>query len=262
MKVGVLKTNDISVSGATKTIVIGSHGAGKTSQALNYQKRYGKGLILSGESGLGSVASEAIDYIPFTSFSSTNSKGASFQEIAAWINNSDEFLKANYQWIAIDSVTELSQQCFKDIDDEHTQSGSTNNFEKWATYERKFVASLKWLRDMPIHVLITCLQKEENNDNGGIDYYPMVIQSKVAKLLPALYDHVFCLVRKTVTQGENVRVKRFIVTDNVNGHQGKTRDPFRRLRPVEDQDDVTALLNIIQMSKADYETFKKKGPTK
>jgi len=261
MKVGVLKTNDISVSGATKSIALGPHGSGKTSQALNYERAYGKGLILSGESGLTSVASAAIDYIPFTSFSTPNSKGASFQEIASWINASDEFSKANYKWIAIDSVTELSQQCFKDVEDEHAQSGSSNGFEKWATYERKFVASLKWLRDMPIHVLITCLQKEETNDNGGIDYFPMVIQSKVAKLLPALYDNVFCLVRKTVTQGDNVAVKRFIVTDNVNGHQAKTRDPYRRLKPIEDTDDITQLLKIIQMSDAEYQKFSKKGPS-
>ena len=63
MKITPLKTNDISVVGASKTLVYGMHGSGKTTQCANYAKRFGKGLILSGESGLSSIADIACDYL-------------------------------------------------------------------------------------------------------------------------------------------------------------------------------------------------------
>ena len=38
------------------------------------------------------------------------------------------------------------------------------------------------------------------------------------------------------------KVKRYIVTDEVSGWHGKTRDPMNVLKPYEQVDDVTALL--------------------
>ena len=65
MKIQRFKTNDMSVAGVTNTLVVGEWGTGKTTQALNYQNTFGKGLILSGESGLQSLMKSDIDYIPF-----------------------------------------------------------------------------------------------------------------------------------------------------------------------------------------------------
>ena len=41
------------------------------------------------------------------------------------------------------------------------------------------------------------LGEEEKNDNDAVEYWPMVQQTKVAKKLPALFDHVFCGLRST-----------------------------------------------------------------
>jgi len=253
MKITPLKTNDATVAEASKTLVYGPHGSGKTTQCANYAKRYGKGLILSGESGLSSISDMAIDYLPFSTFDREPKDGQySFKQLMQYIN-SDDFRNEEYKWIAIDSATELSQKCFADVEAE--TAGSQNNFEKWGVYERKITFALKWVRDLPMHVLITALANEENDDNGVTNYWPMMVQKKVQRLIPALYDNVFPLVRKTSEQGGKVSVRRYLITDNVNGWHGKVRDPHRRLKPFEEVDDVTELLSRIYMTDAEYKNY-------
>lgn len=107
MNITPLKTNDISVKGASKTLVYGMHGSGKTTQCANYARRFGKGMILSGESGLSSISDLECDYLPFSTFDRTPKEGEySFRQLTQFVM-SDEFKKAGYKWIAIDSATEL-----------------------------------------------------------------------------------------------------------------------------------------------------------
>lgn len=253
MKITPLKTNDATVAEASKTLVYGPHGSGKTTQCANYAKRYGKGLILSGESGLSSIADMPIDYLPFSTFDRTPKEGEySFKQLMQYVGSAD-FKSADYKWIAIDSATELSQKCFADVELE--LSGSSNGFEKWGLYERKITLALKWVRDLPMHVLITALAADETDDNGSVNYWPMMVQKKVQKLIPALYDNVFALVRKTSEQNGKLTVRRYLVCDQVNGWHGKSRDPHRRLKPFEEVDDVTELLSRIYMSDAEYKQY-------
>tara|TARA_R110002096_G_scaffold329325_1_gene523450 strand:- start:874 stop:1665 length:792 start_codon:yes stop_codon:yes gene_type:complete len=260
MKITPLKTNDISVVGASKTLVYGMHGSGKTTQCANYAKRFGKGLILSGESGLSSIADIACDYLPFTTFDRPTKEGEySFRDLTKFVM-SKEFKEAGYKWIAIDSATELSQKCFADVEAE-LGADAKNGFEKWSLYERKITAALKWVRDLDMHVLITALAAEETDDNGTTNYWPMMVQKKVQKLIPALYDNVFCLVRKTSEQNGKMAVRRYLVTDQVNGWHGKTRDPHRRLAPFEECDDVTDLIERIYMTDAEFAKYNGNGAT-
>ena len=256
MKITPLKTNDGTVSSASKVLLYGHHGAGKTTQIKNYSREFGKGLILSGESGLSSIADIDVDYIPFTSFDRDPKDGYSFKQIMTHIM-SDEFKSKEYKWIAIDSISELSQRCFADV---LAASGKDNiTFEEWANYERKITFALKWVRDLPMHVLITALAVEESDDNGVTNYWPSLVQKKIQKGAPALFDHVFCLLRKTQEQGGKVDVKRFIVTDEVRGWHGKARDAHRRLSPIEDTDDVTDLLKRIYMTEDQFADYQRKG---
>ena len=250
MKITPLKTNDGSVSGASKTLLYGHHGTGKTAMIGQYHKAFGKGLVLSGESGLSSISNMEIDYLPFSSFDRPTKDGEySFKDLCAYVM-SPEFAKQEYKWIAIDSATELSQRCFADVEVEF--ANNANGFEKWGVYERKITAALKWVRDLDMHVLITALASEEQDDNGVTNYWPMLVQKKVQKLIPALYDHVFCLVRKTSETNGKLDVKRYLVCDQINGWHGKTRDPHRRLAAFEECDDVTELLRRIYMTEAQF----------
>lgn len=256
MNITPLKTNDVSVKGASKTLVYGLHGSGKTTQCANYAKAFGKGIILSGESGLSSISDLSIDYLPFTTFDQPANNGHSFRDLMKYVASA-EFKKQGYKWIAIDSATELSQKCFADVEAE--LGDQKNGFEKWGLYERKITAALKWVRDLNMHVLITALAAEENDDNGVTNYWPMMVQKKVQKLIPALYDNVFCLVRKTSEQSGKVAVHRYLVCDHVNGWHGKTRDPHRRLAPFEECDDVTDLITRIYMTDEEFKNFQRKG---
>lgn len=256
MEIKPFKTNDTSVSGTSKVLCYGHHGAGKTTQIKNYLHRYGKGLVISGESGLSSVSDVECDYIPFTTFDSKAKNGHSFRDIVGYVQ-SEQFAAQGYKWICIDSATELSQRCFADVE---AELGDTKNgFEKWGNYERKITAALKWVRDLPMHVLLTSLAAEENDDNGVTQYWPMLVQKKVQKLVPALFDHVFCLVTATAEANGTVDVTRKLVTQQVHGWHGKTRDPHRRLNAVENTSDVTELLERVYMTEEQYQKFLKKG---
>lgn len=124
-------TADVFKDQGSKTLLLTMHGWGKTHQCANYQKHFGKGFIISGESGLKTLATHDIDYLAFSSFDDPSrndpDRGVySFREIARFVRSTD-FAKEGYKWIAIDSLTELSERAF-----EHAQrlnEGNKNGFD-------------------------------------------------------------------------------------------------------------------------------------
>ncbi len=226
-----------------KTLLYGHHGWGKTYQCRYYAEEYGKGLIISGESGLASLSDVDIDVVDFVGWDSKYHPNLEegqycFRDILRLVK-SDEFKKEEYKWICIDSLTEMSDRCMADVEKEFD---SPTDMRKWQDYERQMIGALKFIRDLPYEVYVTCLAKEEKNDNDAIEYWPMVTQTKVAKKLPALFDHVFCGLRSTDESSGAVTVSRQIITDSVRGWHGKTRDPRGRLKAVEKSGNVVELL--------------------
>ena len=239
------KTGSLKKDSPTKTLLYAHHGFGKTYQCRFFQERYGKGLIISGESGLKSIEDVDIDYIPFTSWDGEHDpdKGVySFMGIHKMIDGDVEgFLSQGYKWIAIDSLTEMSDMLFKTLKKKH--ENSRNEFEVWGDYSASMVGAMKWIRNLPVHVYVTCLTKEEKDENNRSDYWPLLAGNKVAKQVPAIFDHVFCGVKKTVTGENGLPVStRYIVSDDVSGWHGKTRDPSGVVKPYERVDDITVLL--------------------
>jgi hypothetical protein len=229
---------------AVKCLMYGHHGWGKTTQAKHMQRKYGRGFIISGEAGLLSVQDEPIDYLPFTSYEGKGSSGTySFRDIQKIVESPD-FKAQDYKWVMLDSLTELSDRMISHFEDVH--KGSKNGFQLWGDYGRAMLADLKWFRDLPYHVVVTCLAKEETNDNGETEYWPSVKGSAVQKQIPGIFDMVLCGVRKT--EGDPSRspvVKRFIVTDEVKGWHGKVRDPHRRIKPFVETGDVTEVFDLV-----------------
>jgi len=251
-------TSDIAQSGPTKVLLYAHHGFGKTFQTRYYQKRYGKGLILSGESGLKSVEDVAIDYLPFTSWDGTHDPDNgtfSFRGIIKMLQ-SDDFKQAGYHWIAIDSLTELSERLIEHLEKEF--ANVNNGFAMWGEYNRLMLGALKWVRDMDMHVYVTCLAKEEKDANDTTQYWPLVKGEAVSKHVPALFDHVLCGVRVTEKTDEGIpKVKRFVVTDEVSGWHGKVRDPRNRLKPYEQVDDITELFERMARTDDEHQAFDK-----
>ncbi len=237
-----MNTSDITHGGPTKVLLYAHHGWGKTYQCRFYQKRFGKGLIISGEAGLKSVEDVDIDYLPFTSWDKEHNPDEGVYSFKGIINmlNTPEFKSAGYKWIAIDSLTEMSERLIEQLEEEHKGG---NNFALWGDYNRLMLGALKWVRDLPYHVYVSALAKEEKDANDVTQYWVLVKGASVSKHVPALFDHVFCGVRTTEKTDNGLpKVRRYVVTDEVSGWHGKTRDPRNLLAPFEEVDDITELL--------------------
>lgn len=250
-------THTSPMSTTSKVLLYSEPGWGKTTQAKHYQTKFGKGLILSMESGLRSIREEKIEYVPISSWDGPHDPDQglySFKGTCAAIGTK-EFRAAGYQWLMIDSLTELSDLLMAEVEERH--KGSKNGFEKWAEYARLLLGACKWFRDQPFHVIITALVKEETDENGGKTYGPLIQGNAVGAKLAGLYDYVFAGVRVSGTGKTDAKSIRYIVADEVRGYVAKARDPHRRLKAVERCDAVPLLIERIDMSDAEFDSFTK-----
>ncbi len=257
-----LKTSDETVKDAQKTLLYGHHGWGKTTQAAHLQEHYGKTLILSGEAGLLSVSNVDIDYLPFTSWAgkSDPSNGVySLKDLMMFMTNK-EFRERGYKCVVLDSLTEASQMLTKEKFVEH--KNNSNGFEKWSDIAGEMLGVVKQIRDLRMHVLVTALVTEQEDDNGRTEYWPMITGKNTQKQLAGIFDNVFCGVRASNEtkddkgQSQGVRVERYIVTEKYNGWQGKIRDPRRRVKPVERTGNIVDLFKRMEMTTAQFDALK------
>lgn len=263
MSFAPLNTSDHTTS-YLKCLLYGHHGWGKTTQFSHYQQHYGPGFIISGESGLSSIRSAGIDYLPFTSWEGVTDPARglySFVDIFKW-TRTDEFRNRGYKWIGIDSLTELSDHSMKAAEREAIEQAAregkkVNGFEVWGNHAAQLVGACKAVRDMPMHVLVTALAKETQDDNGNVEYWPSVGGKSTMQQLPGIFDAVFCGIRSTAGDAQSgQRVVRYVVTDEVRGWKGKVRDEKRRLRPVERTGNIVDLFRRMEMNDEDYAAWK------
>jgi len=252
------KTDNESIKNTSKTLIYALHGFGKTTQCRNYQEKFGRGLILSGEGGLSSISDTGIDYLPFSSWDGKHEPDNgiySFRGICMMMANPDSgFASEKFAWIAIDSLTELSDLLMREL--ERKYANDANGFKLWGDFKRQMIGSLKFIRDLPYHVLVTCLAKDEEDDNGRVSFWPDVHGKAVSKQLPALFDHVFAGHRYTETvEDGSVVVHRRLYADEVYGYHGKVRDPLRRIPPVINTSNVADVVSAIHMSSSDFKTW-------
>lgn len=241
-------TNDEDVA-RHKVIALSLHGWGKTHQAINMKRRYGKGLILSGESGLLTLKGADIPYVKFTSWNGDDAPAEnsySFISLLKYLR-SGEFKAEGYNWVMVDSLTELSDLLSAHLEKEMPDA---NGFQFWGEYSKLMLGALKVIRDLDVHVVVTSLVKESETDEGKKDYWPSIKGSAVSKQLCGIFDHVLCGVRKTsmvkVGESEEVRVTRWIVTDEVHGWHGKIRNPHGHVPPILKTGDITTVLDMIE----------------
>jgi len=259
MEYNPLNTSDVSTS-YRKSILYSFPGFGKTTQAKYFQAKYGKGFIISGEGGLSSIRSEGIDYLPFTSWAGTTDPAQqkyAFKDIFEWIRT-PEFAAKGYKWIMVDSLTELADHAIHTAQENSKKRAEAanikvNGFEAWAEYGATMIGVCKAIRDLPMHVLVTALAKETQDEEGENQYWPMVAGKQVQQQLPGIFDCVFCGIRTTTgNASKGMKVERFIVTDEVRGWHGKVRDENRRLKSVESESDLTKLFARMDMSDEDF----------
>ncbi|WP_138465365.1 AAA family ATPase [Poseidonocella sp. HB161398] len=259
----IRSTDDPSETKGHKVLLYAHHGFGKTYQCRHFQARYGRGLIISGESGLRSVEDVSIDYVPFTSWNGKEDPDTgeySFRGIMREIGQPGYLEKHGYNWLAIDSLTELADRLGDELEEKYRDE--KNGFAMWNEYARVMMGALKWVRDLPVHVYVSCLAREDTDINDKAQYWPMVKGKQVAKQLPSIFDHVLCGVRRTDPSKDGPpTVSRYIVTDEVSGWHGKVRDPRGRVAAYEKCDDITSLLERMGMSDEEWSAFTTKLKT-
>jgi hypothetical protein len=252
-----MSTDDLSTS-KTKTLVYANAGWGKTKQASYYQAMFGPGFVLSGESGLITLAKEKIHYLPFTRWDDeSQGDGPSFRGIAKQMAGSD--LKAmGYKWIMTDSLTEVADLCFKHFDDK----GFKNSWDLYGAYGAALLGAVKWFRDLPYHVIVTSLVKEDRDDNGVPEYWPMLKGNQVQRQITGIFDNVLGgIIRTRYTEDDEYKVRpitdRFMVTNRVGGWIGKVRTPYpERVKPVERAENgIPFLIKKMLMSEANWKKY-------
>lgn len=243
-----------------KTLLFAHAGFGKTTQAKYYKDRYGKGFILSGEAGLSSIRSAAIDYLPFSSFDGPNDPTAgvwSFIGICRAVA-SPEFKAAGYKWVMLDSLTELSDMvmAWAAAKAERTaiETGKkVNGFEKYGDYADKMMGACRFIRDLPYHVVITALAQEtENEATGDKEISPLLQGAKIKSQVPGIFDNVFGGVARTTkaTKDAPATTSRFIVTSTYGGWRCKVRDEHGVVLPVEETGSVIDVLAKLEAADA------------
>lgn len=262
-----LNTSDGSAS-HRKVLLYANHGWGKTTQAKHYKRTYGKGLIISGESGLASIASEGIDYFPFSSWDGevdAAKRKYSFVSIVKWMMT-QEFKDRDYKWVMIDSLTELSDLAYAKAEADaqrNAKDGKVNGFAIYEDHNSMIIGACKFIRDMPMHMIVTALAKESEDENGNKTHWPMVKGKQLQQQLPGIFDCVLCGIKRTAGVPDasgnvgNVRTEHYILTDEVRGWKGKVRDENRRLSAVEHESDVTKLLQRMAMPDDEYQSWLK-----
>lgn len=260
MKIKPLNTADGTVE-HRKTLLYAHHGWGKTTQAKHYQEYYGPGYILSGESGLSSIKSAGIDYHSFHSWDNEAEHAAgkySFVGLLRDVVNTQEF-REKYKWIMVDSLTELSDLSYAHAEKtaKPGKSGEINGFDVWANHGSNIIGACKYIRDMPMHVIVTALAKEEQDENGNTNHWPMIKGRGIQKQLPGIFDCVLCGVRATSGDQNNPGIMRYVVTEEMRGWHGKVRDEKRRLSPFELEGNIVNLFRRMDMPDTEYDVYLK-----
>ncbi|CAB4159092.1 AAA domain containing protein [uncultured Caudovirales phage] len=243
-----------------KTLLFAQPGWGKTTQAKHFKAHYGKGFIISGESGLSSIRSAGIDYLPFTSFDGPVDPANGVWSFLAICRamQTPEFKAAGYKWIMLDSLTELGDVIMtwasaKAERDAAEAGKKVNGFAKYGDYGDKMIGACKWVRDLPYHVIIASLAAEtENEDTGVKSIEPLVHGSKAKVQIPGIFDNVFGGVIQTTkaTKEAPAETKRFIVTGNYGGFKAKVRDESGAAALVEETGNVCDVLRKIEAAEA------------
>lgn len=191
-------------------LIVGPAGIGKTSllrsilgQNFNPQtgaweqvvEPKGRVCTLSAESGLlcvrDLVTSGAVEGFEIGSFQEMKEAYAAFMSPA---------FQERYQWIFIDSLTEISARCVENVKQKFP-SGS-DSFKMWGEYNDLMTNIIKDFRDLSqYNVVFTCLETVDKDQNGFRYKAPMISGAGLKERLTSYFDEVLYMDRVTEEDG-------------------------------------------------------------
>lgn len=84
-----------------------------------------------------------------------------------------------FNWVVLDSLTEMQQMCMRHILDEAVtmnpgRDPDTPQIQDWTPYYNKVERLIKAFNSLPVNVLYTALQQDEEDDDGNRVVLPMM----------------------------------------------------------------------------------------
>lgn len=140
-------------------------------------------IIISAESGLLCLADKAIDVIEVKSYDAVRA-------VYGYLSKLEDGGK--YKYIAIDSLTEISDLLVKHLKAKDEYKNPSNVLKMWGEFNDTIVGLIKAFRDLPRHVVFSALA-DDVNDGGIITKLPLISGNKAQKLLSSFFDEVFYL---------------------------------------------------------------------
>ena len=224
-------------------LLIGPAGIGKTSQIrclLGQDFQNGawvqsgfqpeKVLVLSAESGLlcvrDLVASGQVEGYEIRSL-------ADFQEALRFCLSPD-FRQAGYQWVFIDSLTEISARVAEDLQRKYPSSSDT--LKLWGEYSQQMTDLVKAFRDLPrVNVVFTCLiTVDKDKATGRVYPAPDISGSKLKSRLTSYFDEVLVMDRLVLNVGNpEAPTMQEVLVFNTKNPVGLAKDRSGKLAETE-----------------------------
>ncbi|WP_418764647.1 AAA family ATPase [Mailhella sp.] len=176
--------------------IFGQQFNSKTGQWEQISEPAGKVCTLSAESGLlcvrDLIASGQVEGFEIGTFQDMREVHAALM--------SPEF-RQRYQWIYIDSLTEISARCVEAVKLKYPSA--RDSFPMWGEYNDSMTALIKAFRDLTSYnVIFTCLETVDKDQNGFRFKGPMISGTSLKERLTSYFDEVFYMERCKNDSGE------------------------------------------------------------
>ncbi|UQZ90857.1 hypothetical protein C4J81_17230 [Deltaproteobacteria bacterium Smac51] len=131
-----------------------------------------------------------------------------------------EPFRDRYQWVFLDSLTEMAAICKKELEDKG--AGQPLDFKGWGTYDRTMAALVRSFRDLTSHynVIVICAESIEYDDLKCRFIAPAMPGKNLKELLPHIFDEVFHAEVEPDKSGQSVYQLR---TRKCSGRPAKDR---------------------------------------
>lgn len=219
-------TNDIRFD-KIKALLYGFSGSGKTYSARTLPRD--KTLVISAEKGLLSIAKTGMDKIEIASWDELIEL---YFELGAWDrgenfyiidgNKTDcEFIKKKYDFIFIDSLTEINEMCKDKILSSYPKKKETMEIQDWGKLYNKMSKMIKGFRDLESYGVIMIAGEEhlENKKTGELTLVPS-LNGKLRTTIMHFFDFVFKAVKIT---DEKKDEQYFFLTEETDRGLAKSR---------------------------------------
>lgn len=211
-----------------KLFIYGPSGSGKTYLARTIPA--GRGIIISAEAGLLVLAGIAIAVLDMTldddgKVIPKEKRMARLAEFFKYLNTEEAIQK--YDWVMIDSLTEISQNILEALALEFPDRKEA--LPMWGEYNKRMRSMIKSFRDLPhYHVVMLALSTVEKDENARM-IHTVDVNGKISSQMPQYFDEVFFI--QLIEDGKG-GMKSVLHTKDTGKTFGKDRSG--KLAPIED----------------------------